>query len=118
MLTNIHTIFYSILGAFIVSLITSNIIIYNKLDSTKDKLSICSQNQFILETAIENQNKKILEMKAESIPKIEFDKINKKYQNILYSNTKTKKELETLKKTKCEHERDIIQEGLNEFFKN
>ena len=81
---NLTTIFLSICGAFLIASLSTNYILYNKLDQAKVKLTLSEVSNQNLSKSLEIQNKAIEDLRVDTTKTNEkFLEISRKYEKIV-----------------------------------
>ena len=121
---NLTTFSLSICGAFLVASLSTNYILYNKLDDTKIKLTLSEVSNKNLTKSLEIQNKAIEDLRVDTTKTNEkFLEISRKYDKTVNEENNLeikKKELKNKGWTNLKEagkiNDDLIEGAVNEFF--
>lgn len=121
---NLTTFSLSICGTFLIASLSTNYILYNKLDQAKVKLTLCEVSNKNLSKSLEIQNKAIEDLRVDTTKTNEkFLEISRKYDKIVNEekNLEVKvKELQnkgfSTSEAVCKVNLDLIEGVVNEFF--
>lgn len=121
---NLTTFSLSICGAFLIASLSTNYILYNKLDQAKVKLTLSEVSNKNLSKSLEIQNKAIEDLRVDTTKTNEkFLEISRKYDKIVNEekNLEVKvKELQnkglSTSEAVCKVNLDLIEGVVNEFF--
>lgn len=121
---NLTTIFLSICGAFLIASLSTNYILYNKLDQAKVKLTLSEVSNKNLSNSLEIQNKAIEDLRVDTTKTNEkFLEISRKYEKIVNEEKNLEIKIKELQnkglstsEAFCKVNLDLIEGVVNEFF--
>lgn len=121
---NLTTLSLSICGAFLIASLSSNYILYNKLDQAKVKLTLSEVSNQNLSKSLEIQNKAIKDLRVDTTKTNEkFLEISKKYNKIVNEEKSLEIKIKELQnkglstsEAVCKANLDLIEGAVNEFF--
>ena len=121
---NLTTFSLSICGAFLIASLSTNYILYNKLDDTKIKLTLSEVSNQNLTKSLEIQNKAIEDLRVDTTKTNEkFLEISRKYEKIVNEEKNLEIKIKELQnkglstsEAVCKVNLDLIEGVVNEFF--
>lgn len=121
---NLTTFSLSICGAFLIASLSTNYILYNKLDDTKIKLTLSEVSNKNLTKSLEIQNKAIEDLRVDTTKTNEkFLEISRKYDKIVNEEKNLEIKIKELQnkgfstsEAVCKVNLDLIEGVVNEFF--
>ena len=121
---NLTTFSLSICGAFLIASLSTNYILYNKLDDTKIKLTLSEVSNQNLTKRLEIQNKAIEDLRVDTTKTNEkFLEISRKYEKIVNEEKNLEIKIKELQnkgfstsEAVCKVNLDLIEGVVNEFF--
>lgn len=121
---NFSTLSLSICGTFLIASLSTNYILYNKLDQAKVKLTLSEVSNQNLSKSLEIQNKAIEDLKVDTTKTNEkFLEISKKYNKIVNEEKVLEIKIKELQnkglstsEAVCKANLDLIEGVVNEFF--
>ena len=121
---NLTTFSLSICGAFLIASLSTNYILYNKLDDTKIKLTLSEVSNKNLTKSLEIQNKAIEDLRVDTTKTNEkFLEISRKYEKIVNEEKNLEIKIKELQnkgfstsEAVCKVNLDLIEGVVNEFF--
>lgn len=121
---NLSTLSLSICGAFLIASLSTNYILYNKLDQVKVKLTLSEVSNQNLSKSLEIQNKAIEDLRVDTTKTNEkFLEISKKYNKIVNEEKVLELKIKELQnkglstsEAVCKANLDLIEGVVNEFF--
>lgn len=121
---NLSTLSLSICGAFLIASLSTNYILYNKLDQAKVKLTLSEVSNQNLSKSLEIQNKAIEDLRTDTTKTNEkFLEISKKYNKIVNEEKVLELKIKELQnkglstsEAVCKANLDLIEGVVNEFF--
>lgn len=121
---NFSTLSLSICGAFLIASLSTNYILYNKLDQAKIKLTLSEVSNQNLSKSLEIQNKAIEDLRVNTTKTNEkFLEISKKYNKIVNEEKVLELKIKELQnkglstsEAVCKANLDLIEGAVNEFF--
>ena len=121
---NLTTFSLSICGAFLIASLSTNYILYNKLDQAKVKLTLSEVSNQNLSKSLEIQNKAIEDLRVDTTKTNEkFLEISKKYNKIVNEEKSLEIKIKELQnkglstsEAVCKVNLDLIEGVVNGFF--
>ena len=121
---NLTTFSLSICGAFLIASLSTNYILYNKLDQAKVKLTLSEVSNKNLTKSLEIQNKAIEDLRVDTTKTNEkFLEISRKYEKIVNEEKNLEIKIKELQnkglstsEAVCKVNLDLIEGVVNEFF--
>ena len=121
---NLTTFSLSICGAFLITSLSTNYILYNKLDQAKVKLTLSEVSNKNLTKSLEIQNKAIEDLRVDTTKTNEkFLEISRKYEKIVNEEKNLEIKIKELQnkglstsEAVCKVNLDLIEGVVNEFF--
>ena len=121
---NLTTFSLSICGAFLIASLSTNYILYNKLDQAKVKLTLSEVSNQNLSKSLEIQNKAIEDLRVDTTKTNEkFLEISKKYNKIVNEEKSLEIKIKELQnkglstsEAVCKVNIDLIEGVVNGFF--
>lgn len=121
---NLTTFSLSICGAFLIASLSTNYILYNKLDQAKVKLTLSEVSNKNLTKSLEIQNKAIEDLRVDTTKTNEkFLEISRKYDKIVNEEKNLEIKIKELQnkglstsEAVCKVNLDLIEGVVNEFF--
>ena len=121
---NLTTFSLSICGVFLIASLSTNYILYNKLDQAKVKLTLSEVSNKNLTKSLEIQNKAIEDLRVDTTKTNEkFLEISRKYDKIVNEEKNLELKVKELQnkglstsEAVCKVNLDIIEGVVNEFF--
>ena len=121
---NLTTFSLSICGAFLIASLSTNYILYNKLDETKVKLTLSEVSNKNLTKSLEIQNKAIEDLRVDTTKTNEkFLEISRKYDKIVNEEKNLEIKIKELQnkglstsEAVCKANLDLIEGVVNGFF--
>ena len=121
---NLTTFSLSICGAFLIASLSTNYILYNKLDQAKVKLTLSEVSNKNLTKSLEIQNKAIEDLRVDTTKTNEkFLEISRKYDKIVNEEKVLEIKIKELQnkglstsEAVCKVNLDLIEGVVNEFF--
>lgn len=121
---NLSTLSLSICGTFLIASLSTNYILYNKLDQAKVKLTLSEVSNQNLSKSLEIQNKAIEDLRVDTTKTNEkFLEISKKYNKIVNEEKVLELKIKELQnkglstsEAVCKANLDLIEGVVNEFF--
>ena len=121
---NLTTFSLSICGVFLIASLSTNYILYNKLDQAKVKLTLSEVSNKNLTKSLEIQNKAIEDLRVDTTKTNEkFLEISRKYDKIVNEEKNLEIKIKELQnkglstsEAVCKVNLDLIEGVVNEFF--
>ena len=121
---NLTTFSLSICGVFLIASLSTNYILYNKLDQAKVKLTLSEVSNKNLTKSLEIQNKAIEDLRVDTTKTNEkFLEISRKYDKIVNEEKNLEIKIKELQnkglstsEAVCKVNLDLIEGDVNEFF--